>query len=209
MNYLIMMADIIGSSREEGAALMNAFSGIVEAANKKFESGILSPLTITLGDEFQGIISDVQTATEIIFFIDEQCLIADPVFRLRYVLHYGEIQTPVNTIESYGMLGPGLTRTRELLGEIKNGDLEIVVSGLSAPNSKRLELAFRLYRAFYNDWHEKDLSVASDFIKHQDYKILSSMYGKDPSTMWRKEKTLKMKDFYASRELITLMASDA
>jgi hypothetical protein len=96
-----------------------------------------------------------------------------------------------------------------LLGEIKNGDLEIVVSGLSAPNSKRLELAFRLYRAFYNDWHEKDLSVASDFIKHQDYKILSSMYGKDPSTMWRKEKTLKMKDFYASRELINLMASDA
>ncbi len=208
MNYLILMADIINSSHSEGGALMSAFSGLVDKVNKKFGTGILSPLTITLGDEYQGIVADAQTAADIIFFIDEESLVTDPQFRLRHVVHFGDVETPINRKESHAMLGPGLTRAREILGEIKSGDTEISISGFTPGTDERLSLAFRLYRAFYNDWPEKDRQIAYDFIQKHDYKILAGMYGKDPSTMWRKERTLKMKDFYTSRALINLLISD-
>jgi len=209
MKQVILMADIVKSSDQEGGALMDVFSGLVDQVNSQFAKNILSPMTITLGDEFQGVVDTLSTAAEIIFEMDEQCLCSVPAFRLRYVIQWGEIDTPVNRSSAHGMLGKGLTSAREQLDNMKKGDQEITVRGYDGVLGDELGLAFQLYRAFYNDWPEKDRMIAFDFIHLRDYKILAEQYNKDASTMWRKERSLRMKDFYASRSLIKLLTEHA
>jgi hypothetical protein len=208
MKYVIVMADIIGSSDVDGKELMEEFSDLVEKTNRSFQDIILSPLTITLGDEFQGVVKQVTGAVDIIFYLDEQCL--DAGIRLRHVIEYGEIDTDLNTERAHGMLGDGLTSAREQLERLKDSSQEIAVEGFENESwVRQINLAFQLYRSFYNSWHEKDHKIAYDFIQLRDYKVLADRYEKDVSTMWRKEKTLKMKDFYASRELLKLIAGHA
>jgi len=209
MKHVILMADIIGSSGKNGAELMTTFSQLVAEVNSCFADRIISPLTITLGDEFQGLLTDLETAADIIFDFDERCLVASPEFRLRYVVRFGEIDTAVNNASAHGMLGAGLTAARQELGELKSRDEEVAIRGFGETACNELDLAFRLYRAFYNDWPAKDRETAFDFIKRRDYKILAELHQKDVSTMWRKERTLRMKDFYASRQLIKLLTNHA
>lgn len=209
MKHIIIMADIVESSAYDGAALMEVFSAIVDDVNERFGECIRSPLTITLGDEFQGVVTDLDSAIDIIFTMDEKCLLAEPGFRLRYVIQCGEIDTEINVANAHGMMGKGLSDAREQLEVMKKEDREVAVRGFHKDFSEEMDLAFQLYRAFYTDWPEKDRSIAHDFIQYRDYKVLAKRYKKDVSTMWRKERTLRMDDFYASRSLIKLLVRHA
>ena len=58
--HYIIMADIISSRTiDKKEDFMGQFKALTSLANKRFKDSIVSPLTITLGDEFQGIVSHV------------------------------------------------------------------------------------------------------------------------------------------------------
>lgn len=201
MKHYIIMADIIGSSQKQGKLLMDHFKSVVSDVNTTLKDEIKSPLTITLGDEFQGVVKDLSAAIEVIFRIDELMLKAHPAYRLRFVVNYGTIDTAVNEDIAYEMLGEGLTQARHSLGAMKSEDTEILIKGVG-DKDEVLNMAFKLYRSFYNDWLEKDRPVASTFLKIEDYKEVARIYKKDISTMWRREKSLKIDEFRTSRNLI-------
>src|SRR5690606_22735322 len=104
----ILMGDIVGSSERPGAPLMAAFQKIIAAANETFAQKILSPLTITLGDEFQGVVGDLHSVVCMVFYIDRELIDLKDPFRIRYSLNYGVIDTPINTKSAHQMLGEGL-----------------------------------------------------------------------------------------------------
>ena len=92
--HYIIMADIISSRHiKKEQDFMGQFKSLTLKANQQFKSQIISPLTITLGDEFQGIVDTVQTLFELVFFLEEQRIEAGYTFQLRYSLVYGEIET--------------------------------------------------------------------------------------------------------------------
>lgn len=208
MKAYVLMADIIESSSYSGNKLMTDFKALVDQVNTKFATNISSPLTITLGDEFQGIIKDLNSAVQVVFAMDELLLKRSINYKLRYVINYGKIDTPINKTSSHEMLGEGLTKARKLLEELKITDAKIVVKGLENKMQVKLNLAFVLYRSLYDDWHEKDKKSAYDFLQNIDYKELARINKKAVSTMWRKKKSLKIEDFKASKELINLLANE-
>lgn len=201
------MADIINSSTKQGKLLMDHFKSAVQEANDKFKDKITSPLTITLGDEFQGVVEDLSTAAELVFTLDELLLHAKPSYKLRFVINYGTIDTAINTINAYEMLGQGLTDARHILGDLKSEDEEVVVKGVEEREDV-LNMAFKLYRSFYNDWNEKDRPVASAFLNVEDYKEVARLFEKDASTTWRREKSLKIDEFKTSRSLIRRLINE-
>ncbi|MFD2134716.1 hypothetical protein ACFSLT_04795 [Novosphingobium resinovorum] len=74
-----------------------------------------SPLTITLGDEFQGpftsLVAAAQAAREIRFELlgkDIDC---------RFVIGSIDLRTPVNSRRAWNMMGPGFADARERLGK--------------------------------------------------------------------------------------------
>ena len=208
-NYWILMADVRDSSQKEGDTLMNQFQQLVSDANQRFGSQILSPLSITLGDEFQGVVKDIEAVRDLIYYFDEELLTSDPHFDLRFVANFGPIDTAINSETSYGMLGDGLTEARKRLNTLKKSEEAIQVSGTGDNAQDRaLTLAFRWYRSLYSDWPAKDRAIAQEFIQGKDYKQVATAFDRDPSSMWRKGQTLKIKDFFAARELITLLINN-
>src|SRR5450759_588107 len=114
-NYHVMMADIVKSSSLEPAWLGEAFERLVSRCNEKCSDDIISPLTITLGDEFQGVAASLKGAVDTIFCLEETLLAEKFPFRLRYVVLYGEIGTEINRTLAHGMMGSGLTPARQKL----------------------------------------------------------------------------------------------
>lgn len=206
MNF-VLMGDIVGSSGKDGAALMANFKEVIQFSNSTFSKQLLSPLTITLGDEFQGVVSDLKTAVEVIFYIDQLLITAKPPFRLRYSMQYGPIDTPVNRESAHEMLGEGLTKARKGLEELKQrkGHYRMVTN--DEKTDETLNGLFQLYDSIYSDWSDRDREYLAAFLEKDDYKWVSERLSKDPSTVWRKRISLKLDEFYTARKLILSTAN--
>ena len=81
------MADIIGSRNKKGNILMDQFSNVVKQVATKNNEVFLSPLTITLGDEFQSVVKSLKDGIKIITSIEEYIIKYKYEFKLRYILY--------------------------------------------------------------------------------------------------------------------------
>ena len=204
--YYILMADIIKSSQKKGAPLMHEFSEIVDSVKQRRQEDFLSPPTITLGDEFQSVIKDLAAAVQVMLAIEEEIIIKRKSFKLRYVLHYGEIETPINPEIAWGMLGTGLATARNLLEELKGRRTERFFLLLEdAEKDAVLNKIFFLYSAVIDDWKTKDAETLSLFLQYPDYKVVAEKLQKDRSLLWRKEKTLRLREYNTAKALVTLL----
>ena len=203
MKQVILMADIIDSGLKNQYQLMNDFNAIVKKVNKTHHKDILSPLTITLGDEFQGVIGNLSSAVNIIISIEEELIHQRLNFKLRYVIYQGEISTPINDKNSYGMLGSGLTESRRILNELKRHKSRF---NLVIDNKKQNEIiikAFLIFENIVDGWDlDKDFETVSEFIKHQDYKKVSEILNKTRSQIWKREKTLNIESYNSIKKII-------
>lgn len=206
MRNYILMADIIKSSKYNSNILMQEFKEISENINSELKRYFYSPITITLGDEFQCIVKSLMKGIEVIYSFEEQILKYREKFKLRYVLNYGEIDTPINPKKAYEMLGNGLSEARETLEKLKKGKKRFFIKDENEELSKKLNLALFIYQSCIKEWKEKDYEIASSFIKNRDYKVVAKDLKKDVSLMWKREKSLKIKEYLAIKELILLLA---
>lgn len=203
MKQFILMADVVGSRDLEPVSLMRAFNSLVNDLNETYDRRLLSPVTITLGDEFQGVTDGLDTACEVILWVEEQRIARSLTFELRYVLHEGDIATPLNNALAWGMLGQGLTDAREMLQDAKQRNLSVRVSIDRQIEGQILEEAFVVYRNIISGWDpENDYPVAAAFLKHHDYKDVAVALGKSRSQMWKRAHTLNIQSFFSIRKII-------
>lgn len=202
--YYIIMGDIITSRKKADAGkMMSDFRDIINQANKEYASGLLSPLTVTVGDEFQGVAANLDSMVQILFFLEEAFQLQTEL-DLRYVLHYGRIETEINTKNSYEMYGSGLTFAHEKLENYSRDQGRFSFSIEPDILSDHLQDAFFLYESLVDDWRDTDLDVIRTYLLHQDYKSLfeQGMY-KTRSGAWKKVQTLKLEEYLALKRLIT------
>jgi hypothetical protein len=207
MKYWILMADIVSSRKHDAAALMKGFKKITGFLNVHFSKKMISPLTITLGDEFQGIVQSLDDAIEIIFKSEEIILLEQINIKIRYSVNYGSIGTKINKKIAYTMLGPGLTEARDSLNEMKKSDarFKILTHG---NNEIALGKSFLLYQSIVDSWKQKDLKVVSAFLENDDYQYVSKKIGKAPSTTWRRKKSLKIQAYRDAKTIIKYIAAN-
>lgn len=203
MKHFILMADVVRSRDQDPVSMMQAFRSLVEDVNGSFGCRLLSPLTITLGDEFQGVPDGFSTACEMILWMEEQRIQRSLTFRLRYVLHEGDIATPLNAERAWGMLGQGLTDARDLLKEAKKLDLAVNVSIGYPVVGQVLEEAFIVYRNITSRWDPvDDYPLAAAFLKQPDYKDVADALGKTRAQIWKRARTLEIRSYFSIRKII-------
>lgn len=204
MKYPILMADIINSNQKKATPLINQFKETVSAINYKWSQKIISPLTITLGDEFQGITHSVKTGIQIIFDIEEFILSQGFDFKLRYVLEFGEIATPINKKIAYEMLGEGLTNARKQLNSLKNEENRFLIRLNNSDDmiQNTLNDSFKLYQYFIDSWNLKDYQLAYQFLINTDYKEIAKNLNLNNSTTWRREKSLHIEEYKKAKDII-------
>ena len=124
MANIVLMADIIGSSKRAGKELMMQFKQLTDSVKRKHTKRFLSPITITLGDEFQSVVKSVEDAMAVVVELEEKIIELNFEFKLRYSIYEGEIDTPINKEVAYGMLGEALTKARATLDDMKSKKYE-------------------------------------------------------------------------------------
>jgi len=203
MKQFILMADIIDSGKKDSNLLMENFKALIKEINNSNANDILSPLTITLGDECQGVIKDLSTSIRMILNIEENIIHNRYNFKLRYVLNEGEIETPINQKIAYEMLGNGLTEARFKLNNLKNDKFRFYISIQNKLQNQILIDAFIIYENIVEKWNlNKDYESVSNFIKYKDYKIISDLMGKTRSLIWKREKSLNIESYNSIKNII-------
>ncbi|MES2689931.1 MAG: SatD family protein [Bacteroidota bacterium] len=204
MKHAILMADIINSRDKESKRLMHQFEKVTAEINHIYAKRIRSPVTITLGDEFQGVVKSIAFAIELIFSIEELIIKYNYDFKLRYVLVYGEIDTSLNTITAHGMLGAGLTEARNKLNDLKKHESRFYVE-VDKAKDDYLNKALSIYQGIIDGWKAKDSAAVSAFLEYEDYKIVAEKVETDRSSAWRRQRSLKIENYKSIKEIILFL----
>jgi hypothetical protein len=116
--YAVIMGDLVASEAASSIEqLHKEFNRSVRTQNKQQRKQLLSPLTITLGDEFQGITTSLATAWSIVRAIRFDLLTRN--VDCRFAIGMIQLRTPLNPRNAWNMMGPGLSMTRDRLNERK------------------------------------------------------------------------------------------
>lgn len=114
--HAVIMGDLVRSEAANAPMrLHRIFNAAVKAANAAHRRTIASRLTITLGDEFQGLVRSLGAGLTIMRDVRERLLVDGA--ECRFVLGLVRIDTELNPSIAWNMMGPGLARARERLGE--------------------------------------------------------------------------------------------
>jgi hypothetical protein len=201
----ILMADVINSRDFLPESLMKNFRDLCEVISQEFRNNFISPLTITLGDEFQCVVKSEKDGIEVIMAFEEQIIKSNFQFALRFVLLQGKIETEINTKVAHGMLGQGLTEARQTLQDMKKTDHRYFVK-LENPVYKPLEPILQVYQYLIDSWDViKDYPTVAKFLDNQDYKEVARRMGLNASQIWKRKKTLKMDQYFQIKKAILLL----
>jgi len=136
--FLVIIGDIISSREvERRKDLQNKLLNVFNYLNSSdYENHLVSPYTITLGDEFQAVYEKANY-----LFLDTTRIL-DKAFpqKIRFSFGIGEISTDINREQSIGMDGSAFYFAREGISNLKNqrGDYKFNIYGFEDPELEKL-----------------------------------------------------------------------
>ncbi len=205
----VVMADVIGSRLKNSNTLISEFKFAVNKVNSELRTEILSPYTITLGDEFQGVARSLFASTKTVIMLEELRLRGQMESELRYVVNYGQIDTPINKDIAYEMLGEGLTKAREMLTEKRRGQSRFIFSIPGTRLGLQLQKLLEVMMALAQRWTKPDdTELIFDMIENQNNQEVAEKYGKDRSQIRKRRKFLLVDEYRATREVVLELASE-
>ena len=158
MQVLVLIADIVESrSIPKRAAYQRKLQEFLETMNARSRQSLLSPYTITVGDEFQAVYRNTRS------LFGDIMQTVDHSFpnRIRFSLSYGPISTELNPRAALGMDGPAFSNARSLLNTLKKQNRTIIQFDL--PRSERIELVNVCLTLFANDLEKWNKTAVSTF----------------------------------------------
>nr|VFK12310.1 MAG: SatD family (SatD) [Candidatus Kentron sp. LPFa] len=204
----ILMGDIIRSRAYEAVKLRQEFLQLIDSCNETLRDGILSPYTVTLGDEFQGVASSLGKVIDAIFHMEETSLSHVLPFKIRYVAVYGHIDTPINRIKAYTMMGPGLTKAREILTDKGKGRPRFCFVLDDAHLANQLNRLFSVIGGLIERWHTQDASLVLDMLHNTSNKEVGVIYAKNRSQIWKRRRHLLIEEYRSLKESIAEMVQN-
>ena len=107
--YLVLIGDMVRSkAQRDRHSLQRSFNEVLREAQKKYGKTFISPLTLTIGDEFQAVLEGSDDLFSLFTFIETRL----GSVHFRYGLGLGGIDTDINSQQAIGMDGPAFHRAR-------------------------------------------------------------------------------------------------
>lgn len=187
--HAVLMGDLINSEAAGDVnRLHRVFNRAIDRANLREADSLASPLTITLGDEFQGLCRTVSDGLRLMRQLRFELLSED--VPCRFALGVARLETPVGAERAWNMMGPGLAQTREKLSDKRHPNayrfhlpgeplLETLLEAIGyAATVTELEWTDRqreiTFAAFDNDSPSPQLATELGLATRTFYKIRSS-----------------------------------
>lgn len=202
MEHFILMSSVrsLGSSTSE--SIQKELRNVIGVINKIHKKHFITSLDMVMRTEFQGITNNLQGTLEIIFDIEE-CIIENNLdFKLKHVLYHDTLESIQSKHTAYERLGFGLIDARQRLDLIKKTDSRFLIATSNEKNSLYLNNLFMIYEDYLDSWKGTDVDYVKAFLNHMNYKEVAELFKVNISSSWRREKNLKMKQYYTIKEMI-------
>lgn len=165
MKYIALVADICDSKKLENR---DEVQNNLELACKRINAqsgrlGIVSPLTITLGDEVQALF---QYADKLWVSLIELEAALHPV-RLRFGIGIGEISTKINRAAAIGMDGPAFHRARDAVESLRKDGKHYRLVGLGEESELVLH-ALDMMSSLRGSWKGNRLEIFLGALKNRN-----------------------------------------
>lgn len=189
---IALISDIIASRKmKEREQIQDILNSILTDINKNFKEAIESNLTITLGDEFQGIVNSAEAAFLIIDLISLRFQtrtkeeIGEEV-TLRWGIGIGRLSTPIkNRKVSIGTDGPAYWHAREAIESVHQyndyGQLNEKLAS-DQPEIDFLNSIIRLQNVIKNDWTMSQKQTALIILNETGYEEFTNQAVKKAMT---------------------------
>ncbi|MFN2328736.1 MAG: SatD family protein [Chromatocurvus sp.] len=159
VQYLVLIGDLRDSRRvKDRAGLQCLFESSLASLNERFQSALASPLTITLGDEFQAVFSDPLPVWEILSALQARLF---PI-TARFGLGLGEIATPINSQAALGMDGPAFYHARDAIVLLKKQGGNYRIEGID--DVDLINHALSLVSELQESWHGNRFATYHSFL---------------------------------------------
>lgn len=174
IKYIAIIGDIkMSKSIIERGKLQNHVINILKTVNEKYAPSIASKFLITLGDEFQGLLSSGVHLMDIIQFIKTE---AQPI-EIRFGIGVGTITTAINPDAAIGADGPAYYMARECIDNMKMaegtkgrvcGNVQIRIDSSNHLQELSLNTIFNLMYCIEQNWTVKQKEIAYYALLHRE-----------------------------------------
>ncbi len=154
--FLVIIGDIVRSRQiKNRAKAQNRFLKILKSIFENNKSIFASPPTLTIGDEFQAVLT---TADDLFLLIHRIEISLHPI-QLRFGLGIGGIDTPINSEAAIGMDGSAFHRARRSLEIAKAQNLKYVLSVKDSDETDANRLLVSWINAAIQSWSTEKVKI--------------------------------------------------
>jgi len=178
---VVMIGDLVASREIEERVDFDA--GLVSrmeqlGANNPF---LLSPYTLTIGDEIQAVFSQ----PERLFFEAFSILAQIYPQRMRFSFSVGRLSKPINPERAIGMDGPAFYAARDGIDGLKKSGYLFAVSGEKIPALGIIRHALNLLSGQVEKWNATRLDSFVALMDGKPVKEIAAELGKSDKTIYK------------------------
>lgn len=146
---------------------------VLDEMNRIYADDIAAKFLITLGDEFQGLLTDGKNVLKIIQELQMQLY---PV-ELRFGIGFGKITTEINVEMALGADGPGFYSARSAIETLKNSsrknkavpaDIRLETQDMDPVRTILINTVFELLKSIEQIWTDRQREIIWNMIKYRD-----------------------------------------
>lgn len=148
--YTVIIGDIVKSRKiEERGKVQEKLKKILETVNRDFKEYIEVRFSITMGDEFQGLLKDLSKSYEIIRYIEKELY----PLKIRFGVGMGKLGTPI--FENIGeMDGECFVKARKAIEDAKKLGQNIVYNLGNNEKDMIINTILMLLEAVKTSWKD-------------------------------------------------------
>lgn len=210
MLYLAIIGDFIDSksiSPNERYNLQKELENSLHTVNQKYEQYLVSKFSITLGDEFQGL---VKIETPIFHLLDDLYFSLVP-YDIRFGLGIGEIFTDINPHQSIGADGPAYWHARHAIQYVHKyndyGNTRIAIKTNDTSHTKFLNTLIAAADALKSNWRASQLEIFHTLLfenlyeEEFDQKAIGNLLKLSSSALSKRLKSSNLKVYLRLRNM--------
>ena len=154
MKKIVLIGDIVDSkSISERGKIQLQLNTVFKKINN--DKQLLSPYTITLGDEFQAVYSKADSVFNHIW----QISLAIYPLKIRFSIGAGDITTKINRKQAIGMDGPAFYNARNGLNELKESGFLFTINSDELISKEIIKQSLFLISQLISGWKKSRFDI--------------------------------------------------
>lgn len=189
---LVVIGDLVKSRQvTDRSGLQTRFVNAIANCNASLDD-VLSPYTVTLGDEFQVVLASAARV-----FVDLTAIAAALLgapdttshdaasASIRFSLAVGELTTPLNPEQAIGMDGPAFHASRSGIEQLKRSGDSFTLSGIDPRSDELCNSAFALISHAMTGWNSRRHWILAERMRKTDVATIAERVGISTAAVYK------------------------